>query len=288
MAASASAYREGSYSGDDGLGLKYRDYGDAAWPATPVVCLAGLTRNAADFDDLARHLAETGRRVVVPDYRGRGRSTYGPDWRNYRAEVHLGDVEALLSALNLRRVVIIGTSFGGLLGMALAATRPAALAGVVLNDVGPEINADGLARIAGYIGIPVMPASWEEAALHLMDGFSPIYPDLKDDDWMKMARATFRQNDDGRITLDYDLNLGKALAEAGPPEDMWPIFGALKDIPALAIRGGLSDILSQDVLTRMAEVKPDLKIVTLDNRGHVPLLDEPQALDAIDDFLNAL
>ena len=285
MAEDGPGYREGTYSADDGLALYYRDYGDPLWSATPVLCLGGLTRNAADFDDLAAHLAALQRRVITPDYRGRGRSAYDPDWRNYRAEVHVGDIEALLTSLNVHRVIIVGTSLGGLLAMGLAVVRATALAGVVLNDVGPEIDSEGLDRIADYVGTPVTPASWDEAARQLMHLYSPVYPDLDEDGWMDMARSTYRENESGELHLVYDLNLGKAMAAAGPPDEMWAYFKALEKIPTLAIRGAISDILSVDVFDRMAEIKPDLRRVTVKNRGHVPLLDEPECLEAIDDFI---
>ncbi len=288
MAEDGPGYRERSYSADDGLALCYRDYGDPIWPATPVLCLAGLTRNASDFHDLAVHLAGRQRRVIAADYRGRGRSAYDPAWRNYRAEVHVGDVEALLTSLNIHRVIIVGTSFGGLLAMGLAVVRATALAGVILNDVGPEIDPEGLARIAGYVGTPVTPASWDEAARQLMHAYSVAYPGLDEAGWMEMACRTYRENSAGELHLDYDLNLGKAMAAAGPPEDMWPYFAALEKIPTLAIRGAISDILSTDVFDRMAEAKPDLRRVSVENRGHVPLLDEPECIEAIDEFVAKL
>jgi len=288
MNAESGAYIGRSYSAGDGLSLYYRDYGDAVWTTTPVLCLAGLTRNSSDFDDLAVRLAAAGRRVIAPDYRGRGRSSFDPEWQNYSAEIQLGDIETLLTVLNLHRVVVVGTSFGGLLSMGLAVTRPTVLAGVVLNDVGPEIDPDGLSRIAGYVGTPVSLASYDEAARHQMHLFSPAYPDLDEAGWMKMARASYRQAADGRLAADYDLNLGKALAAAGPTPDMWPHFRALGAIPCLALRGELSDILSPETFDRMAVEVPQLRRVTVPRRGHVPLLTEPTCTEAIDEFLKSL
>ncbi len=288
MTAEISPFIGRTYSASDGLSLYFRDYGDAAWTTTPLLCLAGLTRNSADFDDLAVRLAATGRRVIAPDYRGRGRSAFDPQWHNYSAEVQLDDVATLLTVLNLHRVVVIGTSFGGLLSMGLATMRPTVLAGVVLNDVGPEIDAAGLSRIANYVGTPVSPESYEEAARQQMHLFSPAYPDLDEAGWMKMARASYRQSAEGKLAADYDLNLGKALAAAGPPADLWPSFRALQDIPCLALRGALSDILSPQTFDRMAVEVPQLKRLTIPHRGHVPLLTEPTCTEALDEFLKSL
>jgi pimeloyl-ACP methyl ester carboxylesterase len=283
-----SSYRARSYAAEDGLKLYFRDYGEATWETTPLLCLAGLTRNSVDFHDLALHVSASGRRVIAPDYRGRGQSSFDPAWQNYRAEVHLGDIEALLIALNLHRVIVVGTSFGGLLSMALAVKRPTVLAGVVLNDVGPEIDPDGLARIAGYVGAPVSYASYEEAARAQMHMFSPAYPDLNDDDWLKLTKRSYRRNGTGQLVPDYDLNLGKALAAADPTPDMWPFFRALQDTPCLALRGELSDILSPETFDRMAADIPELHRVIVPDRGHVPLLDEPSCIEAIDEFLKSL
>lgn len=282
------SYAGRSYAAEDGLSLYYRDYGDATWSKTPVLCLAGLTRNSVDFHDLALRLSAGGRRVIAPDYRGRGRSSYDAEWRNYHAEVHLGDVEALLAALNLHRVVMLGTSFGGLLSMILSVTRPGVLAGVMLNDVGPEIDPDGLRRIAAYVGTPISHASYEDAARQQKHLFSPAYPDLDEAGWLKMARAGYRETASGALVPDYDLNLGKALAAAGPTPDMWPYFRALGETPCLAIRGELSDILSPETFDRMAREVPQLRRTVVPNRGHVPLLDEALSTEAIDEFLKSL
>ena len=160
--ANGAEFRERSFSARDGLRLYFRDYGDPLSPRAPVLCLGGLTRNARDFESLAPHLAAH-RRVVCPDYRGRGRSDYDDDWRNYTPAVYLRDILDILTALDLHRVVVIGTSMGGLLAMALAVTRPGALRAVVLNDIGPEIDPAGLARIKTYVGGDERPADWDRA-----------------------------------------------------------------------------------------------------------------------------
>src|SRR5581483_11660847 len=145
------AYREGWFRSQDGLRLFYRDYDEAEGAATPVLCLSGLVRNSADFERVAARLAPK-RRVIAPDYRGRGRSQYDPDWRRYEPRTYIGDIIDLLTVLGIERTVVIGTSLGGLLGMGLVALQPRLLAGLVLNDIGPELIPGGLARIIDYIG----------------------------------------------------------------------------------------------------------------------------------------
>ena len=269
----------------DGLSLYVRDYGDPLSPRPAVLCLGGLTRNARDFEDLAPHLA-THRRVVCPDYRGRGRSNYDADWRHYTAAVYLRDILDILAALDLHRVVVIGTSMGGLLAMALAVARPGALRAVVLNDIGPEIDPAGLARIKTYVGGDERPADWDRAVIFVKQQF--LHDGLtSDDQWLNFAKRIYTEDQDGAIRLDYDPAISKPLGAAATA-DYWPAFNALRQFPLLAIRGALSDILSLETFARMAREHPDLTAITLDGIGHVPLLDEPQSVSAIDDFLAAL
>jgi len=278
-----AAYSERRFTASDGLSLAYRDYGDPLREQTPVLCLTGIQRNSKDYHALAGRLAP--RRVLCLDYRGRGRSDYDPGWTSYRPEVYLGDVVQLLTAAGAHRVAVVGTSMGGLLTMGLAAVRPTCLAAVVLNDVGPQVAPAGLARIGVSLGKSVELPSREAAAQYLKTNYSHAYPDLSDADWLPHADRVFRQLQDGRHVLDYDLNLGKAVAAAGPVRDLWPLYRALADLPVLAIRGMLSDVLSEETFMRMAQEKPDLEQVRVRNRGHVPLLDEPDCAGAVDRFL---
>lgn len=283
-----SAYREHRYTAQDGLSLYYRDYGDPLSDATPILCLAGLTRNSADFDDLAQRLSPT-RRVLCPDYRGRGQSDYDDDWRNYQAPQYMVDIDHLLTLTGCHRVIVIGTSLGGILAMLLSALRPAALVGVVLNDIGPEIDPRGIAHIASYVGgltsVPDMPA----AARQLREEYTTAYPDFSDEDWLKEAGNRYRQTDDGRWILSYDLKLAKAFtAQTSEQVDLWPMYRGLRNVPTLAIRGALSDILSEETFQRMAVEKPDLVRISVPRRGHVPLLNEPECHGAIDEFLSRL
>lgn len=291
-------YAEKRYTASDGLSLYYRDYPAGPGTKTPVICLPGLTRNSKDFEDIAPWL-QSRRRVLAPDLRGRGKSDYDPDYSHYVPATYVGDVFSLLATEGLSRVIIIGTSLGGILAMMIAATRPDCLAGVVLNDVGPEIAPEGAARIAGYVG--KMPAinSWADAAEAQKTLNRASHPDMTDDDWMIFARRTFKENANGRPVPDYDPAIGRAFREPpkgesqddGPQSatpDLWPVYNALGPIPTLAIRGALSDILAPKTFQRMKAEKPDLITVTIPRVGHTPSLSEPQAKAAFDAFLAGL
>jgi pimeloyl-ACP methyl ester carboxylesterase len=283
-------YAERTFRAQDDVPIYYRDYGDPLSPLTPVLCLTGLTRNSRDFDALARRLAPT-RRVLCMDYRGRGKSGNDPDWTNYKPETYANDVIHMLAAVNLHHVVIIGTSLGGLVAMGLGILRPTALAGVVLNDIGPHVAVEGRARIASYVGIDVRMPDWAAAGQHLRRHFGPVFADFDQARWEDYARSTFvEETAGGALRLNYDLRLGDAVrAQASQPTpDLWALYKGLRHIPVLAIRGALSDVLDADTFERMAAEKPDLQRLVIGYRGHVPLLDEPESTDAIDRFLGAL
>jgi pimeloyl-ACP methyl ester carboxylesterase len=278
--------RERFFTSADNLRLFFRDWGDADAARTPVLCLPGLTRNSHDFLTLAARLAPT-RRVICPDLRGRGRSARAADWRSYDGAVYLQDIAHLLAALGLERVVVIGTSMGGLLGLAMAAAMPTVLAGLVTNDVGPDIATAGAARILGYIGRDRPQPDWAAAIQHLRPMFTKLSL-TTDEDWLSFARGTFREGTDGRLHFDWDVNLARPLlAPLEPLPDLWRFWHAVRRIPTLAIRGEASDILSAATFAHMKADKPDLHQVTVPRIGHAPTLDEPMAREAIDDFLNA-
>ncbi len=277
------SFRERRISARDGLGLYFRDYGDPLSERLPLLCLTGITRNSKDFHRLAlRHAGE--RRIICPDYRGRGESDRDPDWRHYLPQTYLSDIEQVLTVCDLNAVVVVGTSLGGLLGMGLTALRPATVAGIVLNDIGPDLGG-GISRIMSYIGVDRPQQDWPSAAAFLKE----ILPKLglkTDEAWLDLAHATFRVAADGLLHYDWDINLVKPLIANGEPErDLWPIFRGIGRRPALAIRGGQSDILTEAGLERMVKAKPDLKSVTVPDVGHTPNLSEPVAEHAIDDFL---
>ena len=286
-----SSFASRTYTSFDGLTLHYRDFagsGSGNPGAAVVLCLPGLTRNARDFEDLAVHLAARGHRVLCADLRGRGRSEYAKDPMTYVPATYVQDVAALLDAAGVSAVAIVGTSLGGIIAMIAAAVMPHRLLGAVLNDVGPELDPAGMARIGKLVGKSVPMASWDEVAAAIQRGEAAFYPDFGPDDWMDQAKRRFILMEDGRLRADYDLDIAKPFAVNFAPVNLWPFFAAFAGIPVLAIRGALSDLLSPAIFSRMKDAKPDLEQVTVPRRGHVPLLTEPECLPAIDRFLDGL
>ncbi len=282
-------YREHYTVLGDGLRMYCRDY-PARQPGDrpTVLCLPGLTRNCRDFESLASVLAER-HRVLTPDLRGRGRSDRDPEWRHYQPLNYVADVALLLRDLSARRVVVIGTSLGGLIAMLMAALHPEALAGVVLNDIGPELEPLGISRIGTYVGqLPAL-RNWEQAVAQARRIHEGVLPDLDDAGWMAFARRVYREESPGCIVPDMDPMIGAAMREtAGQATDLWVLYRALATIPTLAIRGELSDLLSADTLRRMQQVKPDLRTLVVPRRGHAPTLDEPECRRAIAGFLESI
>ncbi len=282
-ASSESAHWESA----DGLSLHYRDYpGPKGHDALPVLCLHGLTRNSRDFADLAEHIAKT-RRVIVPEMRGRGESDYAPDSSTYNPQQYVADVERLLEHLRIERFVSIGTSLGGLMTMLLAQARPGRIAGVVLNDIGPEIEAAGIERIQGYVGQGRSYPTWVHAARSLCEVHGEAHPEYELEQWLEMAKRNLVVGQSGRITYDYDMAIAEPFREPGgaAPADLWPAFEALGDVPTVLIRGELSDLISPETVQRMKKLNPAMEIVTIPQVGHAPTLDEPEARAAIDALL---
>jgi pimeloyl-ACP methyl ester carboxylesterase len=275
------------FESHDGLRLFSRVYPSAVARAPAVLCLHGLTRNGRDFEDLAAHLAAC-YRVIVPDVRGRGLSARDPDPGNYKLPVYLRDLEILLTGLGAEPVAIVGTSMGGLMAITLAATRPALVSRVVLNDVGPELDPVGLERIRQYAGRSPCVANWDEAIAQLRRIFASAWPDLPEARWHALARRSYRLNSAGMLEPDADPLIGEVVRNsAGAARDLWPLWSALGQTPVLALRGELSDLLSAQTLARMQSGKPAVEVATIRNRGHTPLLDEPECLALIDRFLAA-
>lgn len=280
-----SGYRENHLSAQDGLRLYWRDYGDPLSPGVPVLCLTGLTRNSKDYHDLACRLAP-GRRVLCPDYRGRGRSQYDANPRNYDPRIYLQDIRHLLTAANVHRCVVVGTSLGGILAMALSVLMPAVVAGAVLNDIGPEVERGGLARIIAYIGRDRPQPDWPAATAELRR----MFPNLSfktEAGWAKLTRNTYRQAADGLLHFDWDVRLveGVKRMAAGAMPDLWPLFLGLSEVPVLAVRGGASDVLTAAAFDRMAAAMPRLARVEVPGCGHAPALDEDEVVPAIDALL---
>jgi pimeloyl-ACP methyl ester carboxylesterase len=279
-----AAFRERRLAAQDGLSLFYRDYGDPLSRRLPMICLTGLTRNSADFADLAdRHAGD--RRILCLDYRGRGRSAYDSDWRNYDPRIYVSDIAHLLAANDIHRAVVVGTSLGGVLAMALAVVKPTVLAAVVLNDIGPDVVAGGLARIMGYVGADQPQPDWPSAVRYVRQLLTRLSP-RSDADWLRMAQGTFREGADGLLHFDWDVKLAKPLmAQSSTVPDLWPFFGALRRVPTLVLRGAISDVLSPETFARMAVVKLDVERVIVPQSGHVPSLNELEAATAIDAFI---
>ena len=270
-------YADVFISATDGLKLYARDYRPLVGAALPVVCLPGLARNSADFHDLALASSRDERRprrVLALDYRGRGRSDYDRNWRNYDLKVELGDVLQVLTVAGIHAAVVIGASRGGLIAMALAAARPALLRGVVLNDIGPVLEGQGLARIRGYVGKLPAPRDYAEGGRILKSLFDAQFPIAGEEEWQALARATWKTAN-GRLVADYDSALGKTLEAIDlekPLPPLWFLFAGLKRVPVLALRGANSDLLSTETLKAMAAAHPDLEAVTVPDQGHVPAL----------------
>lgn len=274
----------------DGLRLHARHYPTAYAQARPVLCLAGLTRNSRDFHDIASALASdpiNPRAVLALDSRGRGLSENDPDWRNYTLLVELHDALDLLFIAGWRDAAVIGTSRGGLLAMLLVAAQPGAVGAIVLNDIGPVIEIDGLARIAGYVGRAPLPGSWPEAAKMVRDMNRRHFPAISDKVWEEVARALFNERS-GRPAPGYDTNLSQALSVLnGPIPELWPQFEAARRLPIMAIRGENSDILSAATVEEMRRRHTGLVTLIVKGQGHAPFLKDAPTISAIRDFLDA-
>jgi len=272
----------------DGLNLFLREYpptGEAR--GLPVLCLHGLTRNSADFEGIAPGIAALGRRVLALDIRGRGWSDRDPDPTRYRPDIYVQDVLDALDTLGIARAVFIGTSMGGVITMLVAVQAPARVAAAVLNDVGPELNPAGLARIVNYVGKTEPVRSWDEMAAAVKASQGIAFPDADDAFWQTFARRVAQQLPDGSIALAYDPAIAKAIArpQPVPPPSLIPLFEALAKMPVLVIRGALSDVLSPEGVAVMRNIKPDLETAEVPRVGHAPTLEEPEARNALAAFL---
>ena len=279
------ACRERSVSTHDGLRLHVRDYGDALDPRPALLCLGGLTRNSSDFETFAERFSRDGRRVVCPDYRGRGRSGRDPNWRNYNPATYLRDIHDLSAALQVHRAVVVGTSLGGLLAMAMGAAAPTALAGAVVNDVGPELDEAVLARLVRVLSDDRPRKDWDEAVAFTRE-FLPTLGLQSDEDWLKVAEKTFVEGQDGLLRFNWDPAVVKPMRQRSYRiPDLRPLFGSLARVPVLLLRGENSDMFPASCFERMRALRPDMTAVEIPGAGHAPTLEEPQARDALDAFL---
>ena len=285
-----SAFVDRHWTSSDGLTLFARDYAPAEGAAKlPVIAIHGLTRNSADFEGIAPLLAQSGRRVLAVDVRGRGRSDRAPDPMTYVPDVYARDVLALMEQSGIEKAVFIGTSMGGLITMALTAIRSRAIAAAILNDIGPEVAPEGLARIAEYAGKPIEIHDWADAAAYSRRINAAAFPLHGDADWDAFARRTFRDGTEGTPVLNYDPDIAVPIRAAGAKAlvpNLWPWFRRLaRKRPTLLIRGGTSDLLSLGIVERMRKAAPDMAYAEITGIGHAPMLDEPEARTAIFEFL---
>ncbi|MDA0339053.1 MAG: alpha/beta hydrolase [Proteobacteria bacterium] len=282
-------FQERYLTSDDGLRLHYRDYNAQAPDPTadraPVIFLTGLTRNARDYEDIAPRLAQN-RRVLCPDPKGRGLSDNDPNPDNYHPSTHVRDTVRLLDEAGIEKVICIGTSMGGIMSMMMAASVPERLAGIVLNDVGPVVDADGVARIAQYVGLLEPMPDWAAAVAQYKDFNSSQYANVDDDEWARLTRRHYSEREDGKIAPDYDPGIGNNLRKGtAVPADLWPIYDAASQFPLMVLRGELTDILTPETVAAMKQRNPDLTVVTVPDRGHTPTMDEPMVVEALQRFL---
>ena len=284
-----STYVELTWKGEGDLALYARDYARTGGPARcPVICIHGLTRNSADFEEVAPWIAQRGRRVIAVDVRGRGRSARDPDPARYNPKTYCADVLRLMDAAGISRAVFVGTSMGGIITMAIAAKRLSAIAGAVLNDVGPIIGMAGLERIKNYVGKGKPVESWQDAADFIKGINGVAFPDNTDEDWLRFARRTFRE-EGGKFVLDYDPKISQAIQGAKLKNTSLVaklLYKRLaKNRPTLLIRGGNSDIVGPAEAQYMRSAAPALRYAEVPNVGHAPMLTEPAAREALEKFL---
>jgi pimeloyl-ACP methyl ester carboxylesterase len=263
--------------------IAYLEWGDPR-NRDVLVCVHGLTRSSRDFDDLARALCTTFR-VVCPDVAGRGDSDRLADPAAYAVPQYLSDMVTLIARLDVEAVNWVGTSMGGLIGMALAAQPQSPIARLVLNDAGPVVSHASLERIAGYLGTRMQFATLEEAEAYMRVISAPFGPH-SDAQWRFLTESWLRRNDDGTWRAHYDPRIAEAFRATLPEKDLelWPVYDAIR-CPTLVLRGEHSDLLSRDTTARMAERGPRARVVEIPGVGHAPTLMHPDQIAHVRDFL---
>ncbi|MFC7473840.1 alpha/beta fold hydrolase [Dankookia sp. GCM10030260] len=276
------APRQRFVSARDGLRLAARDWAGPA-DATPLLCLSGISRSGLDFIHVAEHFAGT-RRIVALDYAGHGESGRAAAPGRYAPQMAIGDVLDAMAALGLHRVALLGTSFGGILGMALGTVRPGVLAGLALNDTGPSLQQGGLDSIGEIIGRDPGFATRDEAVAFLKARLPPL--GITEAGWPEVAERTYQHGRDGRWHPRWDIRIVDILPKngAGAP-DLWPFFRAIPEIPTLLVWGQESTVLAARTVQDMRAARPEMALCSLPGIGHAPGLGEPAALEAIGRWL---
>jgi len=283
----AEQYSDRYFMVEDGLRLHYRDYpGSSERP--PLLCLPGLTRNSRDFAALAERYSPRFR-VLALDFRGRALSDYDSVPSRYNPLTYAADVLELLNQLDIAQAVFIGTSLGGLVTMTIARMAPARIAATILNDIGPDVDVSGVGRILTYVGKDIRFKSWDEAGRTISGNYGSTFERYTHEDWVKMAQRNCRE-ENGEIRFDYDMAIADPFKTTGPTPhvDLWPLFSALAQKPLLVVRGEKSDLLTAATAAKMQQVAPSMKLAVVPGVGHAPELGEPEALVAIDAFLDSL
>ena len=289
--ADEKGYADSTYSSGDGLRLHARVYGAPVAGRWPVICLPGLTRNARDFHELALFLSQrsaTKRQVIAFDYRGRGESARDANWKNYTVATEADDIVAGLTALGIEDGAFIGTSRGGLIIHVLAAIRPAALKAVVLNDIGPVLDGEGLAHIRAYLERAPKPKSMADAIAIQRATHGNAFTALSDDDWTRMVGALYRL-EGGKPVADFDPKLVKTVTSLDlslPVPHLWAQFEGLKTVPLMVIRGENSRLLSRATVEEMAHRHTGMVAITVEGQGHPPLLETAGLPQRIAQFLD--
>ncbi|MBN8829423.1 MAG: alpha/beta hydrolase [Sphingomonadales bacterium] len=283
-----AGYEDKYWWSADGLRLHYRDYAGRE-DRPPIICLPGLTRNVRDFEPVAERLAGDWR-VICVELRGRGESAYAKDPMSYVPLVYLQDLGLLIDELKVAQFVGLGTSLGGIMLMLLAATRRGCLAGALLNDIGPDLAPEGLARIQKFVGTGSAQPTWVHAARAVAEVQGMIYPKYRLADWLRYAKRLYRLTSQGRIVLDYDQRIAEPFRVPGGATgvDLWPAYAAFGGIPLSLLRGELSDLLAPETAREMQSRLPQLDYVTVPNVGHTPTLEEPLSIEAIDRLLGRI
>jgi pimeloyl-ACP methyl ester carboxylesterase len=272
------------FAARDGLMLSAIDHAGPE-DRTPILCLPGITRPAEDFSAIAERHADK-RRVIALDHAGHGESARPAETSRYGIPDSLRDVLDAMAALHCPRAVIVGTSYGGILAMVLAVLRPTAIAGVVLNDIGPTLEDAGLQHVEQVVGRdPALP-DLDAAIAHLRASIPPLT--LDEEGWRRFAARTFARGADGLLHPRWDIRLAEVLRANGKAPDLWPAFGALAHVPLMLVRGELSHLLSPATAQRMRQARPDMEFVNVAATGHCPTLEEPVVIPALDRFLDAI